>query len=222
MSQETGKKPAIALIGDGEPFGELRARLEREGYSVAEAHTWTDGLELLKGEPPDVVVLDGKLPDRSAFHVLQKIREDKRLKDARILVTGLHGNEQDRIAAIEAGADQCLDQPFSASGTMAHVQALLRRIGMIAAPDEILTCGKLEMNLTRHRLVFGAVEIEITKGADWSLLKHLLGSLPGTVHSRRNLMIAIYGNDHEVGEQTIDVRVGRVNKVLIAAGVPPR
>ncbi len=199
--------------------------LRREGFEVAVAGNLREARDKLgarspAGGPstPDLVIMDLMLPDGSGFDFLREIRAHGEIP---IIVVTSRDEEPDRIAGLEAGADDYVTKPFSPREIVARVRAVLRRAGRPRQdPGEARPSnpGGLEIRTDERRVAWAGVPIELTR-AEFDLLCTLYQGR-GRVFSRQQLIEAIWGHGHIVGDRTIDGHVKAVRRKLSEAGAP--
>ena len=209
--------PRLLVIDDDiEVRGIIQAYGESAGWAVAGAATAAAGLAALglEGSPPDVIVLDLMLPDRSGWDVLTTIRQRS---DVYILMLTGRGAETERILGLTRGADDYLVKPFSPGELLARCQALLRRPrgaagGAPTTTTDELRLGPLVVDTAARRVALAGAPIEFT-ALEFSLL-HALARHPGRVFTRGQLVAALWGDAYAGYERVIDVHVGHVRKKL--------
>jgi len=190
--------------------------LKREGFEVAVAGTLGHARAALGG--CDLVVMDLMLPDGSGFDLLREIRASS---GTPVIVVTSRDEEPDRIAGLESGADDYVTKPFSPREIVARVRAVLRRTGGGARPPESGRAsdpGGLEIRTEERRASWAGTPIELTR-AEFDLLLALHQGR-GRVFSRQQLIEAIWGHGHVVGDRTIDGHVKAVRRKLAEAGAP--
>ncbi len=198
----------VLLIDDDEKLNALLGEyLGRFNFSVRAAVHPQEGLQLLKADPPDIVILDVMLPDLDGFAVCRKIRESSRVP---IVMLTARGDVTDRIVGLELGADDYLPKPFEPRELMARMQAVLRR-GVNVVEDRIRV-GPLEMNWTTWSARLDGRLLPLTS-AEFELLG-LLVRHRGRVLSRDRIMDETRGIDWEAYDRSIDVLVSRVRQKL--------
>jgi len=207
----------ILVVEDESAIAEsIEFVLRREGFGVALAANLREARERVTG--CDLVVMDLMLPDGSGFDFLREIRAGGEMP---IIVVTSRDDEPDRIAGLEAGADDYVTKPFSPREIVARVRAVLRRTSGARARAEGArpsTPGGLEIRTEERRASFDGVPIDLTR-AEFDLL-FTLHQGRGRVFSRQQLIEAIWGHGHVVGDRTIDGHVKAVRKKLAEAGAP--
>jgi DNA-binding response OmpR family regulator len=183
----------------------LEHNLRREGYTVLAAARGDDGLRMAREEAPNVIVLDVMLPGIDGMQVARILRRDAAVPI--IMLTAL-GAEGDRVAGLDAGADDFLAKPFGMRELVARVRALLRRSGSGAAvvdhPDA-LTSQDLRLDLSRREVRRDRQLLKL-KPKEFELLL-FFAQHPGRVFSRNQILAEVWGDEFAGGPRTIDVHV---------------
>jgi len=189
--------------------------LRRAGHEVLEAGRATEGLSLVRGARPDLVVLDLMLPDMPGTEVCKAIRADPGLAHVRILMLTARSEEVDRIVGFELGADDYVTKPFSVRELVLRVGAVLRRGAEAAASAEI-RLGPLALDAERHRVTVDGKEVALT-ALEFRLL-HTLLLRQGRVQSRERLLEDVWGMRGDITTRTVDTHVKRLREKLGEAG----
>jgi two-component system response regulator ChvI len=204
----------IALVDDDRNIlTSVSMSLEAEGFNVK---TYSDGEEGLKGitsNPPDLVVLDIKMPRMDGMEVLSKLRETSALP---VIFLTSKDDEVDEVIGLRMGADDYITKPFSQRLLIERIRALLRRQQLQKEPvnenksDEIIERGDLTLDDSRHLCAWkgNAVNLTVTE----YLLVKALAQRPGHVKNRDQLIDLAYGENIYVDDRTIDSHIKRVRK----------
>ncbi|MFM6961435.1 MAG: phosphate regulon transcriptional regulator PhoB, partial [Polynucleobacter victoriensis] len=171
--------------------------------------------QLMKEVLPDLVVLDWMLPGKSGVQFAKELRANERTKDIPIILLTARSEEMDKIAGLEAGADDYVTKPFSPKELVARIKAVLRRRSPQLA-DEVVQIGSLRIDPVAHRVmaVDGANEVAIDLGPTEFRLLHFLMTHPERVHSRGQLLDKVWGDHVFVEERTVDVHIKRLRASL--------
>lgn len=201
MGEEHSKPAAVALIVDDEPQIRrlLRLTLEASGYRVFDAATGQDGLVQAAHRRPDVILLDLGLPDLEGLVVLKRLREWSRIP---VIILSVRDREDDKVAALDAGADDYVTKPFHTAELLARLRATLRH----AQPqgiEAIFNAGDLTVDLSRRSVRKGGEEVKLTP-IEYALLR-LLVTHAGKVLTHRLLLTEVWGA--KAIEQTHYLRV---------------
>jgi two-component system KDP operon response regulator KdpE len=156
------EKPATILVVDDEAQirRALNSILSTRGYRILSASDGAEGLDLAIEHNPDLVLLDMAMPGMGGLEVCRELRA---WYTAPILVLSVRGSDADKIAALDAGADDYVTKPFSAGELLARVRALLRRASGQAAAAPVITIGELEINVAQRRVRRGDLEIDLRR-----------------------------------------------------------
>ncbi len=196
----------------------VRLALENAGCEATEAASVADGLNAFGRQPADLVILDLGLPDRDG---LEFIRELRALADTPILVLSARGLEEDKVVALDAGADDYLVKPFGVPELLARARALLRRARGEPAPVILrLAGGAVEIDLARRAVRRDGAPVHLTP-IEFRLLKTLIGH-NDRVLTHRQLLRAVWGEGHSESGHYLRVYVGRLRHKLEADPARPR
>ncbi len=199
----------LLLVEDDSTLrAQLRASLEEAGYVVDEADNGRDAHFQGDSEAYDAVVLDLGLPLLDGLSVLRRWRDAGRTMPVLILTARDNWNE--KVAGIDAGADDYLTKPFHTEELLARVRGLIRRAAGQAAP--VLRCGELALDTRSGRVTLGGQAVTLTSH-EFKVLDYLMHR-PGAVVSRMELIEHIYAQDFDRDSNTIEVFVGRLRKKL--------
>ena len=191
----------IALIIDDEVQIRrlLRLTLEGNGYRVFEVATGQEGLLEAAQRKPDVVILDLGLPDLDGVTVLKRLREWSRVP---VLILSVRDRDEEKIAALDHGADDYVTKPFSTGELLARLRVIQRR-SLPLTEDAVFRTGDLEVDLARRVVILKGQEVKLTV-TEYSLLKMFVRSA-GKVLTHRQLLQEIWGANYV--EQTHYLRV---------------
>jgi two-component system KDP operon response regulator KdpE len=192
--------PSKILVVDDEPQirRTLRAALTPWGYDITDAASGEAALEMLRDAAPDLVLLDLNMPGIGGLAACRQIRERS---DAAIIVVTVRGGEQDKVAVLDAGADDYVTKPFSTPELLARIRAALRRTPGKTPPR--LELGDRVIDLSARRIQVGSKELRLTP-KEYDLL-HYLVSNANQVIPHRKLLQAVWGPEY--GEETEYLRV---------------
>ena len=198
------------LLVEDEPTlrAQLREALEAAAYAVDEANNGRDAHFLGDTETFDAVVLDLGLPVLDGLTVLKRWRDAGRTMP--VLILTARDNWSEKVAGIDAGADDYLTKPFHWEELLARLRALIRRAAGQASP--VLRCGDLQLDTRSGRVTLGGQPITLTSH-EFKVLDYLMHR-PGAVVSRAELTEHIYAQDFDRDSNTIEVFVGRLRKKL--------
>jgi two-component system response regulator RegX3 len=201
----------VVVVEDEQSIADpLRSALEREGYQVEVASTGAAGLEAVRRDEPDVVLLDLMLPDIDGRDVCRTIRSSSRVP---IIMLTARGLETDRVVGLELGADDYLVKPFGMAELIARIRAVLRRSGADAAPaGDVIEIGDVRLDVRRRTATQGAQPLDLPR-REFDLLQMLMANA-GTVLARQRLMDDVWGVDWFGSTKTLDVHVAGLRRRL--------
>jgi two-component system, OmpR family, response regulator RegX3 len=210
----------VLLVEDEESITTpLVEALQREGFDTAVAGTAQEALEAADRIRPDLVLLDVMLPDGSGFDVLRELRS--RARSPVIMLTA-RGEEADRVAGLELGADDYVVKPFSARELVARVRAVLRRAAEAGErrPSGATRIGDLELDPARRSAFVNGSELELSR-KEFDLLR-LLVENAGTVVTRERLIDEVWDTNWFGSTKTLDVHISGLRRKLGDDPTEPR
>ena len=215
----TTTTPRVLIIEDDPNVAEVVTRyLEREGYTVEVADDGLEGLERALSDPPDLVVLDLMLPALSGLEVCRRLRAKAPVP---VIMLTARGEEVDRIAGLELGADDYVAKPFSPRELTARVKAVLRRAagGLAAEEEGVLRAGDLEVDPVAHEARLHGELVSLT-AREFDLLAHLMRN-PRRAFRREELLADVWGFTYG-DTSTVTVHVRRLREKVEADASAPR
>jgi len=211
--------PAVSniLVVEDEPaIQELVAiNLEHAGHRVLRASSAEEAQRSIHDALPDLVVLDWMLPGESGQAFARRLRVDRRTRDIPIIMLTARVQEHDRVAGLEAGADDYISKPFSPRELIARVKAVLRRRAPHLSEETIEAAG-IALNPATHRVTGNGQPIDL--GPTEFRMLHFFMTHPERVWSRAQLLDEIWGDHVFVEERTVDVHIRRLRKALTPTG----
>jgi two-component system response regulator PrrA len=208
------KQEPLVLVADDDEA--IRTALERalrlEGFAVEVAEDGLRALELVEQHKPGVIVLDVVMPNLSGISVVSRLRA--RGNDVPICVLSARDEVQDRVAGLEAGADDYVIKPFDLEELVARLRALLRRVP--SAAGEVIRIGEVVIDPSQRRVTRAGREVELTR-REFELLEELARHR-NVVLSRQQLLERVWGYDFEVEGNVVDVFIGYLRRKLEAGG----
>ena len=200
---------SVLLVEDEENLASLvRAYLEQEGYRVVWAGSGADALHTLETEPVRLVVLDLNLPDIDGLDVCKQIRARSSVP---VVMLTARDEEADRLAGLDAGADDYIGKPFSPRELVARMKAVLRRVAP-DADDAMLVLGDVVLRRSAREVGVAGEEVEL-RPKEFDLLAYLMENR-GAVLSRDLLLERVWGYDYAGGTRTVDVHVAQLRRKL--------
>jgi two-component system, OmpR family, response regulator ChvI len=209
----------IALVDDEEGIlTSVGMLLEKEGYHV---RTFSDGaaaLTALSATPPDLAILDIKMPRMDGMELLRRLRQQRQSADMPVIFLTSKDEEIDELMGLGAGADDYIRKPFSQRLLLERIKAVLRRAeahkgggeGPEGKKEMPLVRGKLVLDPQRHECTWGGKQVRLT--VTEFLILQSLAQRPGFVKSRDSLMDAAYDDQVYVDDRTIDSHIKRLRK----------
>ncbi|WP_090138656.1 phosphate regulon transcriptional regulator PhoB [Limnohabitans sp. DM1] len=208
--------PRILIVEDEPPIAELiSVNLRHNGFQPVWAMDAESAQRELDEILPDVILLDWMLPGESGLALARRWRSAARTKAVPILMLTARGDEADRVAGLDAGADDYIVKPFSPRELLARIRAVLRRRvpesagGMVKVADLQLDCDTYRVSWQDKPLKVGPTEFKLLQ----YLMRH-----PERVHTRGMLLDKIWGDHVYIEERTVDVHVKRLRESLGDAG----
>jgi two-component system KDP operon response regulator KdpE len=197
--------PKILVVDDERPIRRfLRAALTTQGYGVVEAGSGEDALAAVPTIRPDLIILDLGLPGRNGIEITKQIRE---WSHTPIVILSVRGHDEDKIAALDAGADDYLTKPFSVAELLARIRVAIRHATR-PADEPVVTTGELVVDLA-HRLVsIAGREIALTP-IEYELLK-VLAIHAGKVLTHRQLLRGVWGPGYDVATHLLRVNMSNL------------
>lgn len=219
--------PLLLVIEDEQPIRRfLRATLESQGYRVREAETARDGLLPARTQRPDLILLDLGLPDADGIEVTRKVRAESSVP---IVVLSARGVEQDKIAALDAGADDYLTKPFGVGELGARIRVALRHaMQPVASADRLYAATadgrtlRVDLEHRRVRVSDGGGEREVRlTPTEFRLLAYLV-KYAGKVLTHQQILKEVWGPTHAGDVQYLRVYAGQLRQKLEADPAQPR
>lgn len=211
----------LVLVIEDEPQMQrfLRVSLRTHGYQVIEAATAREGLMHAAGYNPEVILLDLGLPDGDGLDVARTLRERTRTP---IIVLSARGREQDKVAALDLGADDYLTKPFGLGELLARMRVALRHAGQPAGgtAESVFVAGEVRVDLAARRVFRGEEEVHLTP-TEYRLLASLIRH-EGKVLTHRQLLEAVWGANYAGQTHYLRVYMGQLRHKLERDPARPR
>lgn len=208
----------ILVIEDEAPIRRfLKIALEAAGFAVEEAERGRHGIELAATRAPDLVVLDLGLPDMDGRAVIAAIRDWSTLP---ILVLSARDAEGEKVAALDAGADDYVTKPFATGELMARLRALLRNRKAAATEQAVLTAGGLSVDLARRAVTVDGAEVKLTR-KEFDVLA-LLVRHAGRLVTHKQILTTIWGPAHADDTHYLRIAIGHIREKLGDDAAEPR
>ncbi len=217
MNEKLSQKPTALVIDDEVQMRRLlRVNLEAHGYRVVEACTGQEGITEAAQCRPDVVILDLGLPDLDGVRVLQRLREWSRVP---VVVLSVRDREDDKIAALDQGADDYVTKPFSTGELLARLRVAQRR-AQPATELTVFRSGQLEVDQTARLVRLKGQEVKLT-ATEYSLLR-LFVQHAGKVLTHRQILREVWGPTYVEQTHYLRVYVAHLREKLEADPARPR
>ena len=208
--------PRILVVEDEPSIAELIAvNLKHGGFDAVITHDSVSAQAALDAVLPDAILLDWMLPGQSGLSLARHWRKQARTKDIPILMLTARGDEPDKVAGLDAGADDYITKPFSTQELLARIRAVLRRRSPESVSDSVMI-GALVLDAGTHRIAFEDQPLKL--GPTEFKLLHYLMKHAERVHSRATLLDKVWGDHVFIEERTVDVHVKRLREALGPAG----
>ena len=211
-----GRQQVVIVDDDGRLRQFLAGELEVEGYAVREAADGQSALMALREDPGDLILLDWQLPDFSGVEVCRRIRAGG-VTTPIVMLTG-RDTVQDRVEALDSGADDFIIKPFSVEELLARLRAHLRRRGYGQGDGERLQFGDLVLDAATREVNRAGTAIHLSV-REFDLLRHLMGS-PNRVLERQAILRAVWGDNHFGDDNLLDVYIRYLRRKLEPPGLP--
>jgi two-component system phosphate regulon response regulator PhoB len=210
------KKPRILIVEDEPDIAELVAvNLLHHGLQPVWAEDGVGAQREIDAMLPDAILLDWMLPGQSGLALARRWRADPRTKAVPILMITARGDEPDKVAGLDAGADDYITKPFSTQELLARIRAVLRRRAPEQASERVAV-GLLTLDAAAHRVTWGSQPVRLGP-TEFKLLNYLMHH-PERVHSRAQLLDKVWGDHVFIEERTVDVHVKRLREALGPGG----
>ncbi len=208
----------ILIIDDEAPIRRfLKAILDPKDFDLVEAQNGEEGIRQTANESPTVVLLDLGLPDIDGVEVAKRLREWTQVP---IIVLSARGQESDKIAALDAGADDYLTKPFGSGELMARIRVALRHAKKESGPDPIIEAFGVTIDLPRHQVFKDAVEIHLTPN-EFGLLS-VLAKNAGKVVTHKQLLNEVWGPAYKDESHYLRVYMGQLRHKLESDPAQPK
>jgi two-component system phosphate regulon response regulator PhoB len=209
--------PASVLIVEDEPaiLELIGVNLEHAGYETLRAASAEEANRLLGEVLPDLVLLDWMLPGQSGLALARRLRGEARTRELPLIFLTARAAEPDKVAGLEAGADDYITKPFSTKELVARIRAVLRRRKPQHGETPVEIAG-LRLDPVAHRVTGGGQPLAL--GPTEFRLLHYLMTHPNRVYSRAQLLDEVWGDHVFIEERTVDVHIRRLRQALAPGG----
>ncbi len=212
-------KKLVIIEDEGDIVELVRYNFLKEGFEVRSYGRGKEGLEDLRRNSADLVILDIMLPDQDGFEVCRRLRADERLRTIPVIFLTAKGEEIDRVLGLEIGGDDYVVKPFSPRELVARAKAVMRRQERAAETRELVVSGDVRLDSRTQEVSVQGRRVELST-LEFKLL-HFLASHPRRIFSRDRLLDEVWGRDRFVTPRTVDVHMRRLReKIELQAGRP--
>jgi two-component system phosphate regulon response regulator PhoB len=212
-------KAVILIIEDDPEIQELLSiSMSREGWKLIQAKTGEEGLDYLKKNQANCILLDIMLPGMDGLKLLKKIKENEKSRNIPVIMTTARGEEADVITGLELGADDYVVKPYSPRVLIARVRASLRRQeeNSSSVKKRLWQQGRLSLDADRHTASYDGKALDLY-ATEFALLQHFISN-PDIVFTRSQIISAVKGEDYPVTDRSVDVQILGLRKKLAEAG----
>jgi two-component system KDP operon response regulator KdpE len=211
--------PPHILVVDDEPqiTRVLRTSLSAQGYDIRVANSGEMALEIMKDWQPSMIITDLSMPSIDGVQLCRQVRAVSQIP---ILVLSVRDKEQQKVEALDAGADDYVTKPFGMNELLARVRANLRRVPPDSEADPVIEAGDIRIDTAAHKVTVRQNEVRLTP-KEFELLV-FLARRPGKVVSHRTLLGAIWGGQSTEQVEYLRVLVGQLRKKLEPDASSPR
>jgi two-component system KDP operon response regulator KdpE len=211
-------KGLILIVDDERPIRRfLRASLSAHSYEVIEAENGEEAISALTSRHPDLVILDLSLPDMEGLKVLTRLREWSSIP---VIILSVRDNEEEKISALDAGADDYLTKPFNVGELSARIRAALRHVQKKDSAASIIQVEDLHVDFIHRRIFLAGEEVNLTP-TEYEILKYLLSNA-GKVVTHRMLLHEVWGIGYENDPHLVRVNISNLRHKIEKDPAQPR
>ncbi len=211
--------PPHILVVDDEPqiTRVLRTSLSAQGYDIRIANSGEMALEIMKDWSPNLIITDLSMPAVDGVQLCRRVRAVSQIP---IVVLSVRDKEQQKVEALDAGADDYVTKPFGMNELLARVRANLRRVPTDNEPDAVIEIGDFNIDTAAHKIMVRRKEVRLTP-KEFDLLVYL-ARRPGKVVNHRSILAAIWGGQSTEQVEYLRVFVGQLRKKIETDVASPR
>lgn len=201
----------IYIIDDDPNIAELsELYLVKEGFKVKCFYSGSSGLEAIRSNPPELILLDIMMPKMDGYEVLKEVRRFSRLP---VIMLTAKGETFDKVLGLELGADDYIVKPFDAKEMIARVKAVMRRYGETEDTEQLIILPGLTINMDEFTVLYHGEQLQMPP-KELELL-YFLAKNPNRVYTREQLLDQIWGYDFFGDSRTVDVHIKRIREKFI-------
>ena len=210
-------KIRIAVIEDNQMNIDLiRYQLEVEGFEMLCEKTGKKGIEMIKSQEPDLVILDVGLPDIDGFKLCENLRSDEKTKDYPIIMLTARAEDSDRIEALKLGADDYITKPYNAEELILRIRNLLKRTEKYKENGSILKLKDMSIDFNKREIQINKKIIGLTF-SEYQILTMLVENLGNIVH-KKEINKKIFNISADVDSRTVDTHIHSLRKKINSSG----
>ena len=218
MRVKYGVRTILVIEDDASILRGLEDNLRFEGYNVVSATEGDEGLRLALEETPDLVLLDIMLPGLSGYDICRKLKEQK--PQLPIIMLTARGQEVDKVAGLDLGADDYVTKPFSVPELMARVRAVLRRYDKNVSELDVYSFGNVMLDFKKYEATVADKEVKLS-AKEFAIMKYLIDHAGEVVH-RHDLLDQVWGYEAFPTTRTVDNQILSLRKKLEADPSNPK
>ncbi len=205
-------QPKILIVEDDPALSELlQWQFEGDGFQIFHTPDGEEAMLIAQEERPDIILLDWMIENLSGIEVCRRLKRHSQCKQIPIIMLTARIQEDERIRGLDTGADDYLTKPFSPGELKARVNAILRRTRPSISGEQLVH-NDLSLDPETHKVRRGEIALHLGP-TEYRLLQHFM-ERPRRVHSREQLLNAVWGHDSEIELRTVDVHIRRLRKAL--------
>ena len=210
-------KARILVVDDEQDILRLISyNLKKHGYQTDEVRDGEEALRKVRDHPYQLIILDLMLPGLSGMEICRILKRDPKTMKIPIIMLTARSEEMDKVMGLESGADDYITKPFGVREFLARVKTALRRAEGTKAVDGILRAGSLEIDIERHRVRVGDINLELSP-TEFRMLRFLM-ERRGKVFTRDQILDSVWKGEAFVETRTVDVHIRRLRAELERAG----
>jgi two-component system, OmpR family, KDP operon response regulator KdpE len=211
------KRPLILVVDDEEAIRRfLHVTLTSQGYEIVEAASGQEAISSVSSQQPELIILDLALPDIDGVEVTRRLRQWTQIP---IIILSVRGSEKDKIAALDAGAEDYLTKPFGAGELLARIRVAWRHQYKLPNEPELVS-GDLTIDLANRMVKFSGHEIQLTP-TEYNILR-VLGTHAGRVLTHRHLLQEVWGEQYRDELHMLHVNISNLRKKIELESARPR
>ncbi len=206
-------KQTILVVDDEQDLLDLiEYNLKKEGFDVLKAEDGLEGIDMARQHNPDLILLDIMMPKMDGLEVVERIRDDSKLKHIPIIFLTARGDEKTEVEGLDKGGDDYITKPISTTKLISRIKAVLRRFEETTEITDKIEVHDIIIDKDRYIVTQGDEEFQLPR-KEFELL-YFLASRKGKVMDRQTLLDHVWGNNIYVVDRTVDVHVRKIREKL--------